>query len=983
MSYTPPIATLSPSWEGADGYIRPVAWLTGSWAQGAIYPAPFESTKWGETFVTKQQFLDPAGWGSSTFPTLSLRVTLDWEYPPPFSEVNASWVGKAAYTPPSGANLQAQWVMGSGSAEEQFADPTGFDAVGVGAARIRNAFEAVNPPGFAALQTGQPTIYNLDRYLPLGGIPSKLAFGSTKIENRDRYLTPAGKYSTLFGTAFMQGGVTQVLVSGIAPPAITQKPWASFSPRWIEAGDLKAPGVSMPLVGGTRYLEPEGYEATLWGERIVPESQTIYPQGQVLSLWGDAKPWNYTTWVSPLAIKWQAEELRFGTTTAWNLRQIVQHRHDIEHTDAFGVWTGIENRNRVITHHSTAPGLLPAPQVENAARPLLAAPIAPPAVPLTGMISHGVRSYQLDGIEPPLLSRWLSVHNDAKLVQPAGFAATTFGDNRPTNNRRYFPYITAGDQQIIGTPMVADAIRTVVQDSRYAITPPLVQLPWVKLRTRYIEPPGLDGARYGGHHFHIHWTLIAPRWIHNELTGEASVRNVTPEVRTHGRDSAEFGDSAIRTQWRRVEASGLSAQVFGLSKIADRRQRVYPPGIHGLMVGAKLKVERTGVYIPEQQYVTQVDPHGYHEITLEPVPYGSTHGMGKPVMNLQLAYPEGFSALAVGDVRVTANSIRPDPGYINYKAFGEHMVSLKKRVVDVTEGGIGWANDVERYGKPRLSPHTIWAVVEAPGQAKENHPSPNLHYVDQNPVSGVFIKGLGRPSVSLSFNTVRTHGYEFGTTGQPSVELKDRRVYPPGMPLLKMGWNALFGSVRYIRPRHKVPGVDDLNAPDQNPEIFGGVTVTRRWTGPQGVVVEGISGNVPAPRIEHFHRTIAPAGVASLSMGSSRGEPPYAWQSLHVGPPMPTRPHGFSAEFFGTAWVSLKIRDIFVPGADHFISEYDFRDFALRMRVLNRPTAGPATQGVAVLGFNAFDSLPSNVSNWVQYIRPDGNMDNYRKGAPQ
>jgi hypothetical protein len=98
---------------------------------------------------------------------------------------------------------------------------------------------------------------------------------------------------------------------------------------------------------------------------------------------------------------------------------------------------------------------------------------------------------------------------------------------------------------------------------------------------------------------------------------------------------------------------------------------------------------------------------------------------------------------------------------------------------------------------------------------------------------------------------------------------------------------------------------------------------------------------------------------------------------------MPTRPHGFSAEFFGTAWVSLKIRDIFVPGADHFISEYDFRDFALRMRVLNRPTAGPVTQGVAVRGFNAFDSKASNVTNWTQYIRPDGNMDNYRKGALQ
>jgi len=256
----------------------------------------------------------------------------------------------------------------------------------------------------------------------------------------------------------------------------------------------------------TRYLEPEGYEATLWGERIVPESQTIYPQGQVLTLWGETKPWNYTTWVAPQAIKWQAEEVRFGTQHAWNWQRYLTQYEDVQFQDSFGLWTEIENRNKVIAHHSTAPGFLPVPQIDNAARPLSPTGITSPAVSGTGMVSHGIREYHLEGIEPPLMSRWLSVQNGARLVQPQGYVASLFGDNVPANNRRYFPYITAGDQQIISAPMVAFAIREVAQDSRYAIAPPLVPLPGVKLHTRYVEPLGYEAAVMGGHNLHIHWT---------------------------------------------------------------------------------------------------------------------------------------------------------------------------------------------------------------------------------------------------------------------------------------------------------------------------------------------------------------------------------------------------------------------------------------------------------------------------------------------
>jgi len=85
---------------------------------------------------------------------------------------------------------------------------------------------------------------------------------------------------------------------------------------------------------------------------------------------------------------------------------------------------------------------------------------------------------------------------------------------------------------------------------------------------------------------------------------------------------------------------------------------------------------------------------------------------------------------------MTANSIRMRSGYADYFAFGTHFVSAKIRVLDLNEHGIEATSETKRYGIPRLSPHTIWAVKEAPEQAIDNHYRASLHYVDQDPATG-------------------------------------------------------------------------------------------------------------------------------------------------------------------------------------------------------------------------------------------------------
>lgn len=1034
MSYTPPNEMLDASWSGAVAY-TPTAEIAPGWwlSADALLPVGFVETRWGTPFVTKQQFVDPVGWQSSSG-SLPL-VTLDWQYIPRWEHLAVSWVGAPNYTP-TYTVLPVQWSMGLAGEDQYlfvesagdscaFGDTSlrmdqwvvfdGWDSLTLPSPSIWSVLNAswqgaanyaperehlagswavgtfnvtLKPKSFDAQRHGQASIWNRDLYLTgIGGIPSQLVFGGdyppgtpeedsseTVIWNRNQFISLDGFDSQTFGTTFMGGGVRWVITHQIPPPNLPA-PWLSFSPRWITAGDLKAPGVSVPLVGGTRYLEPAGYEATLWGDRIIPEAQVLYPEGQVLTLWGDAKPWNYTTWVSPLAIKWQAEEVRFGTQHVWNWQRYITQYYDTEHVDSFGIWTEIENRNKVIAHHSTAPGFLPMPKIDNAARPLRPAPIWAPAEPeyyKAGMVSHRVREYSMEGIEPPLMSRWLTVVNDAKVVAPSGYVATRFGDNIPTNTRRYFPYISGGDQQIIGTPMVSDRIRQITFESRYSIQPPVPEGPEVKLHTRYIEPPALDASRYGAPFLEIHWTKFFPRWTHVELFGEARVNNLTPELATRGRDSQEFGDTFVRLQWRPIAPAETFTQRIGSHRISDRRQVVLPQPAYPVKLGDKHKVERTGPYIPEIQWIIHKDPHGY-DSRLLPVPL-EDHGMGEVNLNLQFArvIEEDVQTL-FGNATVTANTIRVEPGYWELMV-GDPMVALKNRALLVEK----WPDDeVFEPSKPRVSPHTIWAVVEAPDQAKRNHGYPQLHYVDHHPINNTLLKGPGTPTIALKHRRVSPYWSNatqpnMATYGKPVVSLGTNYIQPEGWLSFRRGFHWMSGAKRtlvvapYIEPGFDTP------------------TVTHVDSGPKTVRPQGFSGAVPAPVVEHFNRELPLPGFDALQMGSSRQDSPYTWKTLHVGFPMPTIPEGFNADQFGSTWVSLRVRDIFVPGSDFFLCEYDVDTFAQRMRVRRTPTPPPVARSIAAHGFNAFDSAASgNVSNWVQYIRPDGNMDNYRKGAPQ
>ena len=510
--------------------------------------------------------------------------------------------------------------------------------------------------------------------------------------------------------------------------------------------------------------------------------------------------------------------------------------------------------------------------------------------------------------------------------------------------------------------MVAPRVRGLRIEERHTIEPPQIDLPEVKLHTRYVEYVSAgDFSGAGMPVLDIRWTIIATKWAFHPpaFIGEPALRNVTPELRTGGANHEEFGNAAIRTQWRRVETKDDDMVQWGRPIVRDRRHWVEfvtvgaPPN---LMPGPK--VTKVGG-LP--------DPQG-----LQPYGFGpSSEQVARPVVGALMARTVGASTMVLGHPVVTANSIRVEPGYWELLV-GEPSFTLKNRSLSV--GGIKPVTDV---GRPTSSPFTIYSVMEAPPQAVENHPTGRtLHYVDHDPGTGKPLTGPGIPRISHWGIKVGVDGVDvpYRQVGEPAVENLRRYVGAEG-----------FLSMRFGVP--SIPGEQAMTVYDpEDGQAFGSHEVSRPpYVGPQYVDAGGVAPPAPpAPTIEFKDRVRGMPGWESLAMGASRsGDTPFQWQGLRVGPLVPNIPAGFDAQAHGTAWVSPRVRDVPMQGFDAFESTYDLAHFDLRMRVRGTPAPRPPAQVLGAVGIGPVSAGTPDARRGTHYIRPDGNAEQYRKGAPQ
>ena len=801
--------------------------------------------------------------------------------------------------------------------------------------------------------------------------------GDARLEHADRRIPPLGRDFLLFGAG-----------------------WVSHGRRVVDlvAQGVEFPGMPNHRVGYTRQVAPFGFEATRWLKTIVPEAQDIYPK-TFGAEYGWPRVEHYKRYLRLAGITTYPEpQMHWGTARVWNLRQIITQVEDQQSglwPPAGTRWTLVENRNRLTRTSGWAATRYGNTHVELGARVILPAGIPAPALPgwqKVGMVSHRVRKLPLEGLEPPYVGHWGVIWNKAEPLHPRGFVATLFGQATLANTRRY-RRIEGFTPDAYGYPLVAYRIRELTFEPRYGIHPPVIALPRVFHYTRYVEPPGIGEPKASVQHIlESRFNRIVTKWSQqSDLFGWPALKNLTPELGTRGRAADEWGDAFVRLEWRPVAPEGTDMQLFGGLTIADRTRRIVVAGASHMTMG-QLTAKRIGTdpvvtqYIDLRVFIT--DPTTFEQRE-------SQDGYGIKIPEIQVPSPDllkGYifhgvppgahnDMVRLGKPTVHANTIRVEPGYWDLLV-GEPSVGLKVRTLKaktigqlVMDSALESGDDMGDWGMPRLSPHTIYAVLEAPAQAMRNH---KMSPEELRPVNaGVRI---GHPSVTQYLGLLSPAGIDpngtplFCGVGRPEVISMRRAVAPYSFNALRVGWPVIPGT------QHVTVEEPILAQPMPSPAVaFPPSPPVAR---PDGIAAPPFGRAV----VDFYHRSVAAHGWLSQLMDGRSGTTPTQNdnmpQTLHVGPPNPHQQVGFDAAHYGNAWVSHRVREVAAHGHDSFVCDYELEQFAKRMRVRNADDRWPGRQIVAPAGHrsSAFGHAAARPAR--HYIRPDGNSNQHRKGAP-
>lgn len=855
--------------------------------------------------------------------------------------------------------------------------PTGFDRLKLGGPNVIKTPELF-PRSYVSTQFGVQWVSNYTRHIEHYGTNHSAA-GKPTVWFRYRYADPGSWQSSKFSnTTTLTHGVREIIGRGFIQQAYGNA-WLSRGVRLLEPLSIvKNQQASNHFVGRHQEIEPIGYIATQFGTRIIPEILAVYPLG-FTGVFGLAivdlairylKPKGYLSAGEQPAFRW-------GWQIVQNSDQYITQNYDGGNglvPPKWSDWTVIENRNKTIGAIGTAMQRFGYAQIDNNARLL-----EPQGLIATrigdGMIAYRIRYLPLQGVEQPYMSDWLVVHNAARVIKPAGEVQSLFGDAELVNTRRHLDRIGRIESQEFGLGMIAYRIRTLDIEKRYSIAPPIIRLPTIDLYTRYIEFNGYETAKYGSPSLSIHFRIITPRWTHSEKSGSPALHNVTPELLTRGHDSQEYGGTSIRTQWRDVYAQGGNTAAIGLAKISDTNQHISVRGFVDSLASQKHTVTQGESAPYSLQYIYLNDENSSSG--------GSRFGIAPPkdqvpkvYLNQNVIYTFGNVSSRFGTQFVWGNNLTIDGGIgVVAQAVPEPVVANKNNVLSV----IGIDNTIgeSRIGKPRLSPHTIYAVMEAPQQAKGNHPVNNLHYV--NSTNGTRKAGevFGLVKIESTIRTIRPYWSQpssYYSIGRPSLALRLSVIETKGFRLGRFGTPSIPFTPQAIEIRLGIYA-----------NIFGRPVVKRPpYIGPQYISLQGIYSTVfGATYADNYVRTLYARGGDSLEMGQKKnGDTPFMWQGLRVGEHVPLIIGGSDTSRHGLTWVSLRVRDIGAEGFDAFRSEYDITDFNGKMTVKNADKKLPSQTVVTAIGVEPYNAFGyQDIKLGQHYIRPDGNSDQFRKGG--
>ena len=728
------------------------------------------------------------------------------------------------------------------------------------------------------------------------------------------------------------------------------------------------------IVSPPRIIYPEGYEATLWLERIIPSIQRVYPE-PLVTLYGlptiELKKRHLEA--ASIAYDWM---LFVGQHKVYNKTQYILIEVDEDSDLAVPKqegWTAIQNRNREIHAYSIDSLKHGYALVKAGAERIEPVGIFSEAIGKQ-MISDRVRHINLEGIDIPYMNEWHVVYNGAMVIGNKGYNSAIFGEHLVENTRRYFPYIGAINSLVVGSHTVSFGTRYLVCNDFYSIKPPTIPLPTVHNYMQYVDAVGRDVSGIGQHYLDIRFNIIRTRWDkYGDNIGNAHLKNVTPEILVRGSLYEEFGKAFVRLQFRHFDISPMSdMQEFGRGVVTFKVRTIQFAGAYqySRFGWHKLELGRSPPFSLQRVYVESVR---------------GTSEVGFHTLNSRVIYHyQSIPFSRIGDHTVTANSIQIQSG-INDSGLGEPVFSGYALVIKQTNADIGEDGEPALFGKPRLSPHTIWVTTDTPEQAVINHDRKAFSYdnllVNWSWNDRHSAENKNRPPIVQKWYAGETL-WDFGFH---TVTLKTQFIKPNSLYQRRFGLPVILFTTQDI---------EQIKSND-----FASIPTTHRVKFPDEVNMNIGSTGYDASLfglhdVQNQHREIYPASFDSERMGSSvYNDKPFMWQGLRVGELVKSNIGAGDQSFVDdNTWVSHRIREVQVIGIEHQEISYELSSFRQRMRVTRMkpdiyiPPTTPAPRppdsviGEAV-GIYPPDMPPPDIRNKVHYIRPTGNSEQYRKGA--
>ncbi|MDR0457838.1 MAG: hypothetical protein LBH10_02230 [Burkholderiaceae bacterium] len=619
-----------------------------------------------------------------------------------------------------------------------------------------------------------PTVWFSAREMPQTGGADTQRFGNTASVGftwRELDASGAGIAPDAWGAPTLEFTVRGVTVIGPDSAGLGSL-WASFRQRALAPGGMEPPPMTLHRIDdATQTVAPYGVDAAGYLSTLIIAPQYVIPIG-LDTLWGMAGVWRLTQYAAPASLYDYDPAQAWGTARTWNLIQVIAQVEDQQSglwPPPWTGWTAIANRNASIGalgYALTGWGYTQAANIARAVQPCGVAPLTLPEYQPCGSVTYRIRALPLDGLDGLYMTGWAVAYNSAVTAAPVDWedapGGATFGNADLVNLTR--DYRLAGWDSFAPGAAYADyAIRAITLDTLHSIEPPVLVLPVVENWTQYLAPAGIFQTQWqsnmGVPDMSVFWQVLYPGSAISDLWGAPALRNKTPEQSIAGFDAPDWGNAAIRTQWRELPVdSGADAQQFGAALLHERTQTMLPASWQSMLVSGQLGVRRPGMAaIPTQtidlnRYDT--DPITGIE-TWNPVGYGAAPpapGFGIPSLVARSIWADPDADMQLfGRPTVLANTIRVEPGiYLGDQTYGAPTVAgglsaAQPQGWDQEDNnGINDGNDVSAQrpytvGVPKLWPRTVYAVMEAPDQAVQNSPAQNGRprtYVDDGSAYG-------------------------------------------------------------------------------------------------------------------------------------------------------------------------------------------------------------------------------------------------------